>query len=217
MKFVKIAGVTTIVLIALAVLGVTLAFAQKPNPTDTPWWNTIRNMMQGSGNGGAIGNGGMMGGNWQSLQQMHNQMTQNGGISAMHEWMHQSGGVHDTVWNALATKLGLTPEEFTAQINNGKTLAQIAQEKGVSTKDLANVMETTMESALTQAVKDVKLTKAQADLMIQHMDGQYEWMITNMSAGMVGTGSGSRIGPGGMMGSGRGRWNNNSSNNNSQP
>ena len=36
----------------------------------------------------------MMGGNWQSMQKMHNQMTQNGGMSAMHEWMHQSGGVH---------------------------------------------------------------------------------------------------------------------------
>jgi hypothetical protein len=217
MKFVKIAGVTTIVLIALAVLGVTLAFAQKPNPTDTPWWNTMRNMMQGSGNGGAIGNGGMMGGNWQSMQQMHNQMTQNGGMSAMHEWMHQSGGVHDTVWNALAEKLGLTSEELTAQINSDKTLAQIAQEKGVATKNLAAIMETGMKAGLDQAVKDGKLTQEQADLMLKNMDGQYDWMITNMGAGMMGAGSNGMMGPGGMMGSGRGGWNNNSSNNNSQP
>ncbi len=191
MKFVKIAGISTIVLIALAVLGVTLVFAQKPTPTTPPWWNTMQGMMQG-----ATGRGGMMGGNWQSMQQMHNQMTQNGGMGAMHEWMHQSGGVHDTVWKALATKLGLTSEELTAQINSGKTLAQIAQEKGVSTKDLAAVMETTMETALAQAVKDGKLTQAQADLMIQHMDGQYEWMINNMSSGMMGTGSGGMMGPG---------------------
>ncbi len=192
MKFVKIAGVTTIVLIALAVLGVTLAFAQNPTPTNPPWWNAVRNMM----GRGATGSGGMMGGNWQSMQQMHNQMTQNGGMAAMHEWMHQSGGIHDQVWKALAEKLGLTPGELAAQINSGKTLAQIAQEKGVSTKDLAAVMETTMEAALAQAVKDGKLTQAQADLMIQHMDGQYEWMITNMGAGMMGTGSGGMIGPG---------------------
>ncbi len=181
MKFLKIAGITAIVVTALAVLGVTLVFAQKPAPTTPPWWNTMRGMMQG---------GGMMGGNWQ----------QNGGMGAMHEWMHQGGGVHDMVWKALAEKLGLSTAELTQQFNSGKTLAQIAQEKGVSTKDLAAVMETTMESALALAVKDGKLTQAQADLMIQHMDGQYEWMINNMGAGMFGTGTG----PGGMMGPGSG-------------
>ncbi len=117
MKFVKIAGVTMVVLIALAILGVTLVFAQKPTPTAPPWWNTMINMMGGNATNNGV---------WQSMQQMHNQMAQNGGMSAMYEWMHQSGGVHDTVWNALAAKLGLTPEELTTQINNGKTLAQIA-------------------------------------------------------------------------------------------
>jgi hypothetical protein len=43
MKFLKIAGVTTIVVI---VLGVTLAFARQPHPSGIPWWNTTRNMMQ---------------------------------------------------------------------------------------------------------------------------------------------------------------------------
>lgn len=142
----------------------------------------------------ANGNGG-----WQSMQQMHNQMVQNGGMGAMYEWMHQSGSVHNTVWNALAAKLGLTPEELTAQINNGKTLAQIAQAKGISTKDLADVMKTTMESALAQAVKDGKLTQAQADLMVQHMDGQYEWMITNMGSERMGPGGG-MMGPNGTGG-----------------
>lgn len=192
MKFVKIAGVTTIVVLALAILGVTLAFAQQPTPTDNPWFNTMRSMMQGNG-------GGMMGANWESMQNMHNQITQNGEMGAMHEWMHQSGGVYDTVWKALAEQLGLTSEELTAQINSGKTLAQIAEEKGVSTKDLATTMETGMKAGLEQAVKDGKLTQEQADLMIQNMAGQYEWMIINMGAGMMGTG-----GRGGMMGSGNG-------------
>lgn len=203
MKYVKIAGVTAVALIALAVLGVSLAFAQQPTPTDTPWWNTMRNMMQG--------NGGMMGGNWDSMQQMHNQMSQNGsmdkmyqqmhengGIGAMHEWMHQSGGMHDTVWAALADQLGTTTEDLTAQVESGKTLAQIAEEKGVAVKDLATTMENGMKAGLEQAVKDGALTQEQADLMLQHMDGQYEWMITNMGAGMMGSGS-DMMGPGGMM------------------
>ena len=45
-----------------------------------------------------------------------------------------------------------------------------------------------MKTGLEQAVKDGKLTQEQADLMIKNMDGQYEWMITNMGAGMMGTG-----------------------------
>ena len=228
MKFLKIAGVATVVVIALAVLGVTLAFAQKPSPTDTPWWNTMRNMMQSAtGRGGATGSGGMMGGNFQSMQQMHDQMTQNGGttghggmmggngqsmqdmhnqmaesggMGAMHEWMHQPGGVHDSVWKALAEKLGLTTDELTAQVNDGKTLAQIAEAKGVAVKDLAAIMETGMKTGLEQAVKDGKLTQEQADLMLKNMNGQYEWMITNMGAGMMSPGG--MMGPngGGMMG-----------------
>lgn len=186
MKYLKVGGIAAIVVLALSVLGVTLAFAQKPTPQGTPsWWS---NRMQGSG---GIGNGnGMMGGNSQSMTDMHDQMTQNGGMQAMYEWMHQSGGVHDTVWQALSDQLGLKPEELTAQLQSGKTLAQIAQEKGVSTKALAATMETSMKDGVAKAVKDGQLTQAQADLMLQHMAGQYEWMLTNMGSGMMGNGSG---------------------------
>lgn len=202
MKFIKIASISTIVVLTLAVLGVSLAFAQNPTPTSDPssWWNNMGNMMRGSG---MMGNGGgMMGGNGQSMQEMHNQITQSGGMGAMHEWMLQSGGMHETVWNAMAEQLGLTSDELTAETNSGKTLAQIAQEKGISTKDLAVTMGTSMQAGLVQAVKDGKLTQEQADLMLQQMDGQYEWMINNMGAGMMGTGAMGN--GGGMMGRGSG-------------
>lgn len=138
-----------------------------------------------------MGNGsGMMGSNSQSMTEMHSQMTQNGGMQATHEWMHQSGGVHDTVWQALADQLGLKPEDLTAQIQSGKTLAQIAQEKGVNIKDLAATMETNMKVGLAKAVKDGQLSQAQVDLILQHMTGQYEWMLDNMGNGMMGIGQG---------------------------
>lgn len=200
MKFLKIAGISTLVLIALAVLGVTFAFAQQPTPTTPSWWNSMRSLMQGNNptGSGMMGNGsGMMGRNGQSMLNMHNQMTQNGGMGAMHEWMHQSGGVHETVWNAMAEQLGLTSEELTAQVNNGKTLSQIAEEKGVSTQNLAATMEAGMKGGLVQAVEAGELTQEQADLMLSHMAGQYEWMLNNMGSGMMGSGSG-------MMGRGSG-------------
>ena len=95
--------------------------------------------------------------------------------------------------------MGTTTEDLTAQIESGKILAQIAEEKGVAVKNLATTMENGMKAGLEQAVKDGALTQEQADLMLQHMDGQFEWMITNMGAGMMGSGSG-MMGPGGMVG-----------------
>ena len=122
MKFVKIAGVTSIVVIALIVLGVTLAFAQKPSPTDIPGWNPMRDMIQGSGatgNGGMMGSRSMMGGSRRSMLEMHNQITRNDSMGAIHEWMHQSSDIHNAVWNSLVMQLGMTSDELTAQINNG--------------------------------------------------------------------------------------------------
>lgn len=194
MKFLKIASVTAIVVVALAVLGVTLAFAQNPNPTDSPWWNAMRGMMQG--NNGARGYGGMMNGNWDAMQQMHDLMTQSGGMGAVHAWMHQDGGMHERVFTVIAEQLGLTSDELAAQLEGGKTLAQVAEEKGVSTEQLATVMESGMKDGLAQAVEEGTLTQEQADLMLQNMEGQYAWMITNMGAGMMGGG--------GMMGPGAG-------------
>jgi uncharacterized protein YidB (DUF937 family) len=175
MKFLKIVGLTTLIVIALAIVGVNLAFAQQPTPNDNSWINSMRNMM---------------GGNWQGMAAMHTQTTQNGGMQAMHDWMHQGGGIHETVWNELAKQLGLTANELTAQVNSGKTIGQIATEKGVSTQDLATTMKNAMKAGLSQAVKDGRLTQEQADLMLQQMDGQYEWILTHMGTGMTGSGSG---------------------------
>jgi hypothetical protein len=196
MKFLKFAGITALVLIALSALGVGYVFAQQPT-TPTPW-----------------GPGGMMNGyssnnsnspNFpQWMNQMRQRMFQNrktgqGMMSGagfdmrtMHAWMSQTGGMHTLVWNALAEKLGLKPEELTAQLQNGKTLEQLGSEKGVSVKDLAAVMETAMEDGLKKAVRDGTLTQAQADQMIQAMDGRYEWMIQNMGSmvSIMGAGNG---------------------------
>jgi uncharacterized protein YidB (DUF937 family) len=211
MKFVKIAGVATMLVIALTVIGVTLAFAQQPTPTENPWWNTMRNMMQGQG--GMMGGTFFKHGGWASMQQMHDQMSQNGGMDEMHrlmtenggmgvmyEWMHQSGGMHETIWADLAEQLGLTAEEFSTQVNNGKTLAQIADEKGVAIKDLATAMENGMKAGLEQAVNDNQLTQEQAEQLLNLMESRYEWMITNMGLGMMGDGGMMSPGAGGCHG-----------------
>lgn len=206
MKFLKIAGITALVLISLSALGVGYVFAQRPVPT--PWGPGGRTLAPAP----SAGVGGMMNGyssnngssssipQW--MNQMHQRMTQNGNtgpgmmggagfnMSTMRAWMLQTGGMHTQVWNALAGKLGLSPSELTAQMQSGKSLAQIGQDKGVSVQDLAATMETAMESGLKNAVQAGKLTQAQTDAMTQAMDGRYEWMIQNMGAMLSFMGSG---------------------------
>lgn len=192
-------AVAVVTVIASALITAGVVNAQTPQPPTQP----------GSGRGlGRM----MGGGNTQWMQTMHSLMSQSGGMGTMYEWMHQSGGVHDTVWKALADALGLTPDELTAQINSGKTLAQLAQEKGIETSELAAAMQTALKSSLDQAVKDGTLTQDQADQMLETMSNHYEWMINNMGAGMMGPGSG-RMGGGRGGCHGDGAWNTNRSSN----
>src|SRR3974377_2308356 len=65
---------------------------------------------------GMMGGRGMMGGN-------HAQM---------HGAMMGANGMHEQVWTAVAKKLGLTYAELSAALQNGQTVAQLAQAKGIS-------------------------------------------------------------------------------------
>lgn len=174
-NFVKILVVAVVAVLALGVIGLGVAFAQNPTPNSpfTP--------------------GGMMGGAW----------SQQGGsnwMSAMHNWMTSTGGMHTLVWDALANALGLTTDELYAELNSGKTLAALAEEKGLDRAALVAELESTHQAGLAQAVADGVLTQEQADAMLSHMAGRYEWMLDNMGAGY-----GMMGGRGGMMGGSFGR------------
>lgn len=176
--------VALVAVLAVAALGAGVAFAQTPTPATGFGW-----MMGGNGQTG-YGRG-MMGG-----------YAQNGDgwewMNAMHEWMTTSGGMHTFIWNALAEKLGLTSDELYAEVNSGKTIAQIAEAKGVSRADLIAALETAHQNSLAQAITDGALTQEQADSILAQMDGRYEWMLDNMGAGYGMMGG--QYGAGGMMG-----------------
>ena len=109
-------------------------------------------------------------------------------------------------WNnfdAMAKALNMTPTQLFEGLHEGKTLADIAKEKGV---DLTKVQEaanaarvTAMKDAIAQAVEDGKITQAQAD-----------WLLKGLEEGYLGKGRGSGFGFGhgggrGMRGFGGGR------------
>jgi hypothetical protein len=187
MKRVGIASL--VVLVAVAVFGVSLALAQGIGP-----WGPMGAMMQTWQAGTPVpGMGpGMMGDGWDPGRMM------DGDRGPMHAWMSQNAGMHPLVWDALADALGLTPEALQAELEAGQTLAIIAAAQGVKTADLAAAMEAAMQIGLEQAVVEGALTQAQADQMLDRMAGRYAWMVEHMAGGDPGA-----MMSGGMMG-GRG-------------
>jgi hypothetical protein len=115
------------------------------------------------------------------------------------------GPMHDYVEQALATKLGLTEAQVEEQLAAGKSMYQIALDKGIAEADVPALLTEVHKTAFAKAVADGVLTQAQADTMLQRMSAD-GFDQTNCPMGGArpqdGTGyrGGGRRGAGGMMG-----------------
>jgi len=96
----------------------------------------------------------------------------------------------NTIHAVIAETLGLTTEQLYAERTAGKTLAQIAKYKGVSEPQLTDAILAELKEFTGQAVKDGRITQAQAD-----------WAQTQAKA-MVPLMLNASFGPGGMQGYG---------------
>ena len=65
--------------------------------------------------------------------------------------------------DAAAWYLGVTEAQLRTQVSSGKTLAQVAKAQNKSVDGLVNALVKDANAKIDQAVKDGKLTKAQAD------------------------------------------------------
>jgi len=81
-----------------------------------------------------------------------------------------------TMFDTAAEALGLTPEEFFAELRAGKSLAEIAESKGVDVQTVYDAMNAArgeaMQQAIEQAVEDGRLTQEQADQMIERLENR---------------------------------------------
>ena len=99
------------------------------------------------------------------------------------------------VSKAVSDLLGMQPTDIAAQRQAGKSLAQIAKAKNVSQDKLVATILAAKKAALDQAVKNGRLTQAQADAMIEQMKNRVSDRVDDTTVGPRGAGRG-------MMGGG---------------
>jgi 3-hydroxyacyl-CoA dehydrogenase len=69
----------------------------------------------------------------------------------------------------VATYLGMTREQLRAELRSGKSLAQIAKEKGKSVDGLVAAMLAPVKARLAKAVENGRLTKTRADAILARL------------------------------------------------
>jgi hypothetical protein len=85
----------------------------------------------------------------------------------------------------LATILGITPEQLRTEFQAGKSIAQIAQEKGISRDTLKQKILDARKAELDAAVQAGRLTAAQRDQIMARMTANIDRML-DMTPGQRG-------------------------------
>ncbi len=78
---------------------------------------------------------------------------------------------------AAAKALNMTPEELSTQLWGGRTLADLAEKAGVDLQKVRDAVNQAcvqaLKDAIEQAVRDGRLTREQADWLLQGLDRGY--------------------------------------------
>jgi hypothetical protein len=89
----------------------------------------------------------------------------------------RGGGLSLTGLQVAAEKLGMTTDELITALQSGKTLEQIAQEKGVDYATIQTAIQqqnhADLRTRIQQAVTDGTITQANADWLLEGLDKGY--------------------------------------------
>jgi hypothetical protein len=131
----------------------------------------------------------------------------------------QTGGPGNSLVAVAAEVIGIEQTELVAELQNGLTIAEVAEAHDVAVQDIVDAFVATRAERLTSGVEAGRLTQEQADLMLSNMEAHVTLMLSQPfgtngmgfmgSRGhMGGHGMGSRMhqgmGPGGGIGPGMG-------------
>ena len=107
-------------------------------------------------------------------------------LQAFHEKMRLGGKLDLT---AVGKVLGLSADELKSSLSDGKSLADVAKEKGVDAQKVIDAVTSSLTSEINQAVKDGKLTQEEADKRLANVADEAQKLV-----------NGERFGPGGHRG-----------------
>ena len=105
------------------------------------------------------------------------------GPGMMGAWGGSMSDMHTEIWTAIAKELGLTYDQLQAELST-KTLEQLAQEKGVTLEKLQEAAQSAWKTEINELVESGKLTREQADWMIQRMDAAGLGMMLGQGRGL---------------------------------
>jgi bacterioferritin-associated ferredoxin len=91
---------------------------------------------------------------------------------------------YTAVTNVLKSKFGVTDDEINKAAQSGKTLYDVAKDKGVTDEQFKSAVIEERIKAIDQAVKDGTMTKEQADFMKERINTNSK----NMTPGQCGMG-----------------------------
>jgi len=126
-------------------------------------------------------------------------------VQTMQRYGVRLGQTFGSMRDSIAKFLGIDTTTLMTERQSGKSLAQIAQEKGKSETDLVNYIVNERTAQLDQLVKDGKITKEQADLAKSQMTERVKANINKTTVGGNGYGKGRGMGQGKGQFRGQGR------------
>jgi hypothetical protein len=85
----------------------------------------------------------------------------------------------DSIMDLAAEELGMSVQDLMAELQSGKSLAELADEKGVDTQAIVDAYLAQLEENLQQAVSDGKMTQKQADWMLKQAGEMVPQMLDN--------------------------------------
>jgi hypothetical protein len=80
--------------------------------------------------------------------------------------------------SVAADELGMTVQDLVSELQDGKTIADVAAEKGVDPQAIADAFVAQHAEWLNEAVADGRITQEQADQMLQHMTEEVQEHLT---------------------------------------
>lgn len=113
---------------------------------------------------------------------------------------HGPRGVRGLALDVAAQALGTTEQELRTQLRSGKSIADVAKDKGVALDKVTAALQKAAEDRLAQAVEDGRLTQAQAEQEKAELAQKIADAVQRKGGG---PGKGHGWGPGGRPGAGQ--------------